>query len=705
MPKPLDQVLREAVEHREDNFKEQFPDLNPKYQAELLTRELQRVEDESASLQDAINIIKSKQEQGDLGKNWTEIFTEAGVGATLMVVIPALGGPVGWGLLGVSFGIDAIAKHWTNAEDFVDDCSEKIKENNSIRAKIKLGLQELTGVEGGGVKTKTLEERLPPPNQRNIGGKRKKISTKGEMRAEAKLAEMGASASLGNVEPVPSSVPPKPEIDIPPTPKPATPKQQNLNVSPKTEDSKQKETKDKMNGLIEEIAKLQAIQANPDIDTNPEQTKKKLVSAQEELISLYYKSKYPDSNTIDPEIVKKDPELRAYVDSIPKDNVTMKEDGSGRSFSLSADEPTRKKAREDLVTKLVGQIKEEQSSPPVVPPPAKEPEKKETETSTQVQPKKESKQPETTTTKTGSGTRSSAKIPEATKKKDDSEVFYPRSTITLDDLIEKSPGFKQQYIEPKEEKPTKEPITVEPKDEKPIVKTEAEPIKKKEQEKVSTVQIKTEDGKVKTKSSNDLDYNPDEIRSLIMQLARMNDSDMKKLMEKRFENELEGDSKQILVQAAVEDLKTKKKMADTYLSTKDPTTKKDIEKWFASMIEGIESNVETKTPKETKPDEIIEPPAPKTEERMDKEVSAETSSSDRRSNEELNVVRSSLVEDKMASRETTTTPMVIPIPMPVSGRGGGNTTEAQYNTIPLLVVNDEEVIRMNSFEASKLRMV
>ena len=98
---------------------------------------------------------------------------------------------------------------------------------------------------------------------------------------------------------------------------------------------------------------------------------------------------------------------------------------------------------------------------------------------------------------------------------------------------------------------------------------------------------------------------------------------------------------------------------------------------------------------------------PKTPESSVGSPPSELAASTMKSGSELNAVRESMVEDKMMSQQSQS-PAIIPIPMS-AGRGRpemvASLDSPSDGMIPMIIVNDEEIIRMNAFETFKLRMI
>jgi hypothetical protein len=118
--------------------------------------------------------------------------------------------------------------------------------------------------------------------------------------------------------------------------------------------------------------------------------------------------------------------------------------------------------------------------------------------------------------------------------------------------------------------------------------------------------------------------------------------------------------------------------------------------------EDIKSEVTAKTPAEDS--SIVEP---KTPESSVSSPASELTASTMKSGSELNAVRESAVEDRMLAQQSQQ-PIIVPMPVQRGSRApqlAGSNDSSSDAMIPMAIVNDEEIIRMNSFEANKYRML
>jgi hypothetical protein len=222
-------------------------------------------------------------------------------------------------------------------------------------------------------------------------------------------------------------------------------------------------------------------------------------------------------------------------------------------------------------------------------------------------------------------------------------------------------------------------------------------------------------------------YDASKVSSYIESVAKESNKDLRARVKE--ESKDKSERQQDIAEKKAE---FKRQIAQEYVSTKDPIKKAQLEQQFIGQIPGVSakdhaqhlldlkegksaqtSSAEpaTKTtpaipsiPTETTVSAVPEPKTPEPQKEL---ATTELSASTKKSGVELDAVRESMVEDKMASQQSQ--PIVVPIPMPMGrggggmqGGGGGSPTDS---LIPMSITNDEEIIRMNSFDAHKLRMI
>ena len=216
-------------------------------------------------------------------------------------------------------------------------------------------------------------------------------------------------------------------------------------------------------------------------------------------------------------------------------------------------------------------------------------------------------------------------------------------------------------------------------------------------------------------------YDSSKVQAHIEKVANESDEEL----EKRVKSNLSENMSERMADAQFKKAKFHRRVAQEYLKEQDPVKKKNLEGQFVGKVEGIDpkdhiqhlTSSQEKTTQEVKKQELPQtvaktettiptPIEPKAVESPKDIPSSELTASTKKSGIELDAVRESMVEDKMASQQSQ--PIVVPVPIPMGGRSapvGGGDGSSTDSLIPMTIVNDEEIIRMNSFEAYKLRMI
>lgn len=742
MPKPLDQVLKEAVEHREDNFKRQFPDLNKDYQIELLKAEAQRLQNENDSYEEAITKVEKLQELEEFDPGWISNTSEYGLLIIDTVGILGLIGVAGAAAFASPVIVTAgsiagaahfLSEHWTNGDSIISELKSKIKENKKIKPKILLALQELSGVEGGGFKPKTSEEIMPWKKDKKTQTSSDKTAIKRQedkqrrREKRKRKIEIGSDPSKfigGNVN-----------VDIPYAQQGrddtftsySRPSLSNITTSGPDAELKKIESVSKTlpqsepKGTQSSPAKIQSPQAQPktkETTKTPTSTTEAQPKPKEEPIGKalpmpdYSNPNWTFDNRNDsPSPEPSKPSVETPSSSSPSSSPI--ENVQPKTSTISPKEQTPKVEEKEIVITYdipAVQAKIEQIA-------------KETDQQVEERAKQEYK---------GTNPRQQdVALKKAKFNREIAQKYVQSKNSEERENLERF--FAQKFGMAKFEKggkPTSPPPAA----------TEAKPSeatpKATGPETPSSATASKSSAKqtrpVEAEPKKEKGYDVLKVQAYIESLAKQTDEEIEAKVKEQTK-----DKNPRLQDAKIHQAEFNRENAQAYLETKDPEEKAKFEDYFAIQMGLMKGNasIENKNGKRTVevtptssesqkqvPPGItssqtnIESPAistpiePKTTTPVTSGLSKETAdltASSKRSNLELDAVRESMVEDKMTSQQQQ--PIVVPVAIPSgktpSSSSAGGSGAPSDSFIPMIIVNDEDIIRMNSYDAYKLRMI